>query len=199
MHTYTHVRHRKPPNKMWNLFQGLYCIIQYKFIEWPLPPKCQPISLHAPSRTKFDLINARCCGWRSLPPTGLWYYSIYNGCSQIVRGIKYKKVADRGATWSNDEVDTFVDVWGGGGGPTPVGRLHPKQPHFRPDRRKNGSGWVRPDSVPMPHQDKGAKREYRVIKDHNNRSCSSHKTSRYSKILAFKSVYNHFRSLTDIK
>ncbi|KAI0237702.1 hypothetical protein LSAT2_011720 [Lamellibrachia satsuma] len=59
-----------------------------------------------------DVTELICCGWRSLPPIELWYYSIYNGCSQIVRGIKYKKVADRGATWSNDEVDTSIDVWG---------------------------------------------------------------------------------------
>ena len=37
-----------------------------------------------------------------------------------------KKAVDGEATWSTREVDTFLDVWGGGG-PTTFGRLHTKE------------------------------------------------------------------------
>ena len=77
-----------------------------------------------------------------------------------------KKVADRGATWSNDEVDTFIDVW------------REEEVHHQLDGSTRNShifNWII-ERMAAARYDRTAsqcrikikvlKREYRVIKDH---------------------------------
>ena len=101
---------------------------------------------------------------------------------------KEKQTADRGATWSLEEVEMFLDFWGEEEVQRQLdGSTRNSHVFDKIVKRMVAAGYARSASQ-CRIKIKALKREYRVIKDHNNKSGSSHKISRYD-IILFTFVY----------
>ena len=91
-----------------------------------------------------------------------------------------KKAADRDATWSTEEVDTSLDVWGEEAVQNHLdGSTRNRHVFDNIIRRLTEAGYNQTASQCRVKLN-ALKREYRLIKDFNNRSGNSHKTSRYN-------------------
>ena len=104
---------------------------------------------------------------------------------------KDKLPADRGATWSIEEVELLLDLWG----EEEVQRQldgSTRNSHIFDNivKRLLAAGYTRTASQ-CRVKIKALKREYRVIKDHNNKSGNSHKTSRYAN-LSYVSLHRKY-------
>ena len=103
--------------------------------------------------------------------------------------------ADRGATWSIEEVELLLELWGEEVQRQLDGSTRNSHIFDNIVKRLLAAGYTQTASQ-CRVKIKALKREYCVIKDHNNKSGNSHKTSRYAN-LSYVSL--HRKDLLDGK